>query len=108
MFYGGKSDFIFSYCYRHEGTEPESVADNLIVTLSSFTGKFVTLHVTKRPGMENVDLLSSDEAATEEGEDDEVEEATEDDSYWESLTGYGTHIRWLPYIGIPLCLKVVW
>jgi len=57
--------------------------------LSSFTGKFVTIHVAKRPGMENVGLLSSDTPTTEDGEEDgEVEKATEDDSYWDSLTGY--------------------
>lgn len=76
--------------YRHEGTEPDSVPDNLIVTLSSFTGKFVTIHVTKQPGMENVDLLSSDTStAQDDGQEEyEEEETTDDDGYWESLTGY--------------------
>lgn len=65
---------------RHEGTEPESVSDSLVVTLSSFTGKFVIIHVAKRQGMENVELLSSSDAGGEESEEAE-------DGYWDSLTG---------------------
>ena len=77
---------VFFSC-SHEGTEPESVSDNLVVTLSSFTGKFVVIHVAKRPGMEDVELLASDDDAGEsdDGEADDGEPA--EDGYWDSLTG---------------------
>ena len=68
----------------HEGTEPESVSDNLVVTLSSFTGKFVIIHVAKQPGMEDVELLASSDT----GDDGEEEDDGEEDGYWDSLTGY--------------------
>ena len=67
----------------HEGTEPESVSDNLVVTLSSFTGKFVVIHVAKQPGMEDVELLASSDT----GDDGEEEDDEEKDGYWDSLTG---------------------
>ena len=67
----------------HEGTEPESVSDNLVVTLSSFTGKFVVIHVAKQPGMEDVELLASSDT----GDDGEEEDHEEEDGYWDSLTG---------------------
>ena len=76
---------IVCYC-SHEGTEPESVSNNLVVTLSSFTGKFVVIHVAKLPGMENVELLASDSG--EEGEDGkEGSDGEREDGYWDSLTG---------------------
>ena len=67
----------------HEGTEPESVSDNLVVTLSSFTGKFVIIHVAKQPGMEDIELLASSDT----GDDGEEEDDEEEDGYWDSLTG---------------------
>ena len=73
------------YPYSHEGTEPESVSDNLVVTLSSFTGKFVIIHVAKRPGMEDVELLAGSETEGDVGE--EEEDDAEEDGYWDSLTG---------------------
>ena len=78
---------LLVYSCSHEGTEPESVSHNLVVTLSSFTGKFVVIHVAKRPGMENVELLASDSG--EDGEDDEEgsEAEREENGYWDSLTG---------------------
>lgn len=74
------------YCCSHEGTEPESVSDNLVVTLSSFTGKFVIIHVAKRPGMENVELLAGSDDA-EDDDDDGEEDDVAGDGYWDSLTG---------------------
>jgi len=75
------------FCCSHEGTEPESVSDNLVVTLSSFTGKFVVIHVAKRPGMENVELLASSDDAKGGDDDGEEDDEVADDGYWDSLTG---------------------
>lgn len=72
-----------SSCSSHEGTEPESDGDNLVVALSSFNGKFVIVHVAKRPGMENVELLASNDTRSDADEDEE----DMDDGYWNTLTG---------------------
>ena len=79
--------WLIVFSFSHEGTEPESVSDNLVVALSSFTGKFVVIHVAKQPGMEDIELLASDDDAGEDddGEADDGEAA--EDGYWDSLTG---------------------
>lgn len=82
----GKSKEIY-HVVRHEGTEPESVSDNLVVTLSSFTGKFVVIHVAKRPGMEDVELLASDDDTGEDGHSEADDGEPAEDGYWDSLTG---------------------
>ena len=87
--------YVIMYMYvlcclscSHEGTEPESVSDNLVVTLSSFTGKFVVIHVAKRPGMEDVELLASDDDDTgEDGHSEADDGEPAEDGYWDSLTG---------------------
>ena len=57
------------------------------MTLSSFTGKFVIIHVAKRPGMEDVELLAGTGSDTEGdvGKGEEVDGG--EDGYWNSLTG---------------------
>ena len=82
-----KCDCVCCFSCSHEGTEPESVSDNLVVTLSSFTGKFVVIHVAKQPGMEDVELLASDDDAGEDGHSEADDGEAAEDGYWDSLTG---------------------
>jgi UDP-glucose:glycoprotein glucosyltransferase len=72
----GRSAEIYEVA-THEETDPNFV-DEMVIALGSFSGKVIQLRLTKRPGMEHLNVISGDET------EDELEE----ESLWDSITSY--------------------
>ena len=65
---------IVSFPSSHTGiADPES-EDRIVVTVNSLQGKFIVVHVSKRPGMEKEDLLIDEKDKEQEVDDHKDEE----------------------------------
>ena len=85
---------VVSLSSSHTGIDDPESEDRILVTVNSLQGKFIVVHVSKRPGMEEKDLLIDEKDKEQEVDD----RGDEEGGIWERYCNLYHRVLLLAYV----------